>query len=381
MTALMCRRTTVASALALILLAGGCSGTAPKQSTEPSLVMSASPGTLQSVLPPADSEADLTVDRGVAAALDEEFASGEYADLRSVIVLADGRTAYERYFQSAPSDYHHVYSVTKSVLSTLVGIAIADGAIPGVSATLAELLPDKSEDMTKSVANTTLEQLLTMMAGFTSQVPGPTVTDWVADILEQGALEPGSNWSYSDNGAHLVSAVLAEATGMPVLDYARATLFDPLGIPSTPAAQQDVRDPEAFTGPGFGWAVDPRGVNVGGFGLRLRAQDMAKLGLLYLQDGVWEGQQVVPSDWISRATTEQADNGDGGYGYLWWVDQIDGDPAYTALGRGGQRIWVIPNRELVVVYQVWTDPAAGPQAVAGKIDDAFVSLIAPAYKS
>ena len=113
--------------------------------------------------------------------------------------------------------------------------------------------------------------------------------------------------------------------------------------------------------------MDPQGVNVGGFGLRLRAQDMAKLGLLYLQDGVWQGQQVVPSDWISRATTEQADNGDGGYGYLWWVDQIDGDPAYTALGRGGQRIWVIPNPELVVVYQVWTDPAAGPQAVAGKI--------------
>ena len=182
MTALVCRRTTVASALALILLAGGCSGTVPKQDTEQSLVMSASPGTLESLLPPATSDADLTVDRGLAAALDEEFASGEYEDLRSVIALADGRTAYERYFQSAPSEYHHVYSVTKSVLSTLVGIAIADGAIPGVSATLAELLPDKAKDIPKSVANTTLEQLLTMMAGFTSQVPGPTVTDWVADI-------------------------------------------------------------------------------------------------------------------------------------------------------------------------------------------------------
>ena len=161
--------------------------------------------------------------------------------------------------------------------------------------------------MTKAVASTTLEQLLTMMGGFTDQDPGPTVTDWVADILDKQAVDPGSEFTYSSNSAHLVSTILAEATGMPVLDYARAKLFDPLGIPSTPAAQQNINDPDAWDGPGFGWAVDPQGINVGGFGLRLRAQDMAKLGLLYLHNGLWDGQQVVPADWVHQATIKHAD--------------------------------------------------------------------------
>ena len=135
--------------------------------------------------------------------------------------------------------------------------------------------------------------------------------------------------------------------------------------------------------PDSGGRLIRRGVNAGGYGLRLRAQDMAKLGMLYLHDGVWEGQQVIPADGSIDATTKRADNGGGGYGYLWWVDQIDGDPIYAAFGNGGQRILVIPNRELVVVYQVWTDPATGhhEQAVAGKIDEAFWSLIAPAYST
>ena len=169
---------------------------------------------------------------------------------------------------------------------------------------------------------------------------------------------------------------------MPVLDYARAKLFDPLGIPTTPAAQPDITDPDALDGAGFGWAVDPQDINVGGYGLRLRAQDMAKLGLLFLHDGSWEGHQVVPADWVHQATTKRADNGGDGYGYLWWVYQLDGDPAYAAVGNGGQRIIVIPDRQLVIVSQVWTDPATGnhAQAVQDQLDDVLYTRIAPAYK-
>jgi CubicO group peptidase (beta-lactamase class C family) len=375
------RRTTWgACALAVVLLGAGCTGTTSPPGVEPS----ASPAVVAPLLPAASSQADGTVDRDLAAVLDKEFADSDYRDLRSVVVLVDGRTAYERYFQSVASDYHQVFSVTKSVISTLIGIAIADGAIAGVDATLAELLPDKAGGMTKSVAGITLEQLLTMMGGFNSDSPGPAATDWVADILDtKQALDPGRDWFYSDNGVHLLAAALAEATGMPVLDYARAKLFDPLGIPSTPAAQQDINDPDALDGPGFGWAVDPQGINVGGYGLRLRAQDMAKIGLRYLHEGLWDGQRVVPADWVQQATIKHADNGGDGYGYLWWVGQFDGDPAYAARGNGGQWILVIPNRELVVVYQVWTDPTIGhqEQAVVGKLQDAFLSLIAPVYKS
>ncbi len=303
------RTAGAAAALVLILLAGGCTGAALPEVTEPS----ASPVALGPLLPPATSEPELTVDRGLATALDKEFASAEYKDLRSVIVLAQGRTAYERYFQSGPSDYHHIFSVTKSVISTLIGIAIADGTIRGVDATLAELLPDRAGDMTETVAKTTLEQLLTMMGGFNDDDPEPilgdTATDWVADILTKQTFDPGDTWYYSSNSAHLAAAVLTEATGMHVLDYARAKLFDPLGIPSTPATEPDINDPDALDGAGLGWAVDPQGVNAGGYGLRLRAQDMAKLGMLYLHDGVWEGQRVIPADWVHDATTKRADKG------------------------------------------------------------------------
>ena len=319
----------VSAAMVFLLLAGGCSD----PTTPPDSPPSAAVATLGPLLPPATSGADLAVDQGLAAALDQEFSSDEYADLRSVIVLAQGRTAYERYFQSAATDYHQVFSVTKSVISALIGIAIAEGAIRGVEATLAELLPEHAKDMTPAGAGTTLEQVLTMMGGFNDDWPGPDDPDWVADILGKQTSDPGSAWMYSSNSGHLASAILAQATRTPVLEYARAKLFDPLGIPSTPAAQLAVNEPGAFDGPGFGWAVDPQGINLGGYGLRLRAQDMAKLGLLYLADGLWQGEQVVPADWVHRATTQQADTTDAGYGYLWRVRLRWG----TAVRGPGQR--------------------------------------------
>ena len=373
----------LAGSFALLLFAGGCTATAPPQVAAPAAAVSASPAALGPPLPYASSEADLTVDQGLAAALDKEFASAQYKDLRSVIVLAHGRTAYERYFKSGSSDYHQVFSVTKSVISTLIGIAIAERAIPSVDATLAELLPDHAEQMTKAVAKTTLKQLLTMKGGFNTDDPEAAAPNWVADILDKQVWDPGTHWYYSNNSAHLAAAVLAEATGMPVLDYARAKLFDPLGIPTTPAAQPDVTDPDVLDGAGFGWAVDPQDINLGGYGLRLRAQDMAKLGLLFLHNGSWEGHQVVPADWVHQATTKRADNGGDGYGYLWWVIQLDGDPSYAAVGSGGQRIIVIPDRQLVIVSQVWTDPATGnhAQTVEEKLNNVLFTLIAPTYKA
>jgi CubicO group peptidase (beta-lactamase class C family) len=344
---------------------------------------------LDPLLPAATSAADLAVDQQLAAALDQEFASDAYAGLASVIVLADGRTAYERYYDSVATDHHHVWSVTKSIISTLVGIAIGEGKIPGVDATLAELLPDHAEDMTAGVAGISLEQLLTMTAGVAGDLPTPD--DAVASILGEQVFEPGTAFSYVNNGAHLISAILVEATGMPVLEYARASLFDPLGIPTRPADQPTFADWGDLTAPsGFEWYVDPQGINLGGLGLSLRAQDLAKIGLLYLSRGAWRGEQVVPADWVKTATTEHvplemgvegfAPAGEVGYGYLWWTSRVDGDAAYSANGSFGQRIIVVPDRDLVVVTQAnftsaTNDWAPGDTAV----NDAFISLIAPAF--
>ena len=377
----------IGAGLAVALLAAGCTGTTSPPDIAAS---SSSPTALAPLLPAATSATDLAADQQLAAALDREFASDEYAGLVSVIVLANGRTAYERYYESVATDHHHVWSVTKSIISTLVGIAIGQGKIPGVDATLAQLLPDHAEDMTPGVARATLEQLLTMTAGLADGLP--EAGDAVASILKTQALDPGTEFSYTNNSAHLVAAILVEATGMPLLEYARAALFDPLGIPTRPADQPTFTDWSDLSDPaGFGWYVDPQGINLGGLGLSMRAQDMAKIGLLHLHRGLWHGQQILPADWVKAAATEHVPLGSGvegfapagevGYGYLWWTTRIDGDPAYSANGSFGQRILVVPDRDLVVVTQAnftsrTRDWAPGDAAV----NDAFVSLIAPAFR-
>jgi CubicO group peptidase (beta-lactamase class C family) len=324
----------------------------------------------------------------LAAVLDREFASEDYAGLVSVLVLADGRTAYERYYDSAATDHHHVWSVTKSIVSTLVGIAIGEGRIPGVHATLAELLPAHAEEMGPGVAAITLEQLLTMTSGVTD---GPPSADVASILGEEPASDPGAVFSYTNSSAHLIAAILVEATGMPLLDYARATLFDPLGIPTRPGDQPTFADWSDLTEPsGFGWYVDAQGINLGGLGLSLRAQDMARIGLLHLDHGRWQGQQVVPADWVQSATTEHvplevgvegfAPAGEVGYGYLWWTTRIGGDAAYSASGSFGQRILVVPDRDLVVVTQASFSSATSDFAPGDTaLNDALDSLIVPAF--
>lgn len=340
------------------------------------------------LLPEAETAADRRIDGAVVADLEERFATAGYRDLRSVVVLADGRTVLERYYGGGDqSDYHHIWSVTKSVVSTLVGIAIARGELEGVEQTLDQLLPDYAPGMFREVAGTTLGQVLTMTAGFRTDDPGalPTpVEDWVADVLTGLYSAPGQGFHYSNAGSHLLSAILVRATGRSTLDYAREVLFDPLGIPSLPAFEPTLNGEDwqsfgqAFESADFAWPVDPQGVHTGGWGLRLRARDLAKIGLLYLGNGRWQDQQVVPAGWVREATRAQVDTRDGytpSYGYQWWVTTADGDAAYAALGTGGQVLEVVPSRDLVVVFQF--DGAGGG---LGRLIPVVDTLIAPAYQ-
>jgi CubicO group peptidase (beta-lactamase class C family) len=137
-----------------------------------------------------------------------------------------------------------------------------------------------------------------------------------------------------------------------VLDYARAKLFDPLGIVSTPALQP-LADPKNFASyqaAAFAWPVDPQGRQTGWALLTLRPRDLAKIGELYRSGGLWQGRQVVPAAWVEESTTGHVDSQGAGesYGYLWWVGTSAGKPAYRADGFGGQLIEVVPARDLVV---------------------------------
>ena len=308
--------------------------------------------------------------------LDAFLENGDDADqVRAVLVYHDGEPLLERYSGADPDDYWDTRSVTKSVISSLVGIAIGQGLISGVEATLGELLPSYAADMTPDVAAITLRRLLTQTENLPLDRSADETfwesSDWIRSILSQRAdAGPGDGtFRYSNAGPHLLSAVLVEATGRSVLEFAREHLFEPLGIPSEPAPEfimdgdDELDGIASFNAADFAWPVDPQGFHSGSSLLKLRPQDMAALGLAYLADGQSpRGEQVIPEDWVATATAQQVAHADGerGYGYLWWTLDADGARAFAAFGIGGQLIEVVPERDLVVVVATEYD-ALDPQ--------------------
>jgi CubicO group peptidase (beta-lactamase class C family) len=315
---------------------------------------------------------------GLERAVDDYFAQAdtfmpELHAVRALLVDVDGRTVVERYPGSRPDQTHHVSSVTKSVVSTLVGIAVDQGLIDGVDSTLGELLPRSREAMTPRVAGVTLRSLLTMTSGFADEVDGgaswdPAQDDAVRAILQSGSVQdPDRFYLYSNASTHLLTAVLAEVTGGSVLDFARRVLFEPLGIRTRPAYEGVERLPEQglppawskeFRQAGFAWATDRQGVHVGGAMLKLTASDLLRFGRLHLDEGRWDGQQVVSADWVEEAV-EPVDVPTGdealSYGYLWWLMELDGHDAYTAIGAYGQAVVIVPDLRMVVVMAAADD--------------------------
>jgi CubicO group peptidase (beta-lactamase class C family) len=296
--------------------------------------------------------------------------------VRAVLVNVDGQTKIAHYRHGfTEEDHGHVFSVTKSVLSSLIGIAVADGLIADIDQPLRELLPKHREAMSGDTAKVTLRHLMTMSGGFNNEFPlggfvwekyaGPGHS-FVNVLLERRQeFEPGKVFHYSDVSAHLVAAVLAAALERAdgdrprtVLDYAREKLFDPLGISTRPTFSQALPDLFAteFVTAGFGWGTDPNGIQLGGFGLRLTAPDMMKIGELYRRDGVWNGQQIVPSAWIQQCTspatykTKIGGPSDDEYGLLWWIIGKPKQAGYYAVGFGGQLTVVLPKSRAVIVY-------------------------------
>jgi CubicO group peptidase (beta-lactamase class C family) len=275
----------------LLVLVTGCTASRPNREPE------ATPSTAASV--------------DLGRALEDYIANGSapLGTINSVVVDVDGARRLELYRNGGgPNHYSHVWSVTKSVVSTLVGIAIAEGKISSLDATLPELLPDHAATMTVDQRSVTLRQLLTMSGRFSDGHGDRSPSRKVASILKLPLqATPGTQHIHSDPGAQLVSAIVAEATGMTTLDYARKKLFGPLGISSTPAYTEvaawgriDIGSPqmEAFDNAEFAWAVTEDGISNGCCMLKLKPEDMVKIGRLYLDSGQWDGRQVLPAEWV-----------------------------------------------------------------------------------
>ncbi len=258
---------------------------------------------------------------------------------RSSVVVKGGYLVVEEYYNGVSrEDQQSLYSCTKTVVGTLIGIAISEGKIEGVDSKLPDLLP--GEVMEPWMREITLENLLTMSAG----LPGD---DWLYNwkgldemlaasdplhyaLTRPKVFEPGSRFEYTDAVSHMLSCILTEKTGMSAAEYAEEKLFAPLGI-------------ENFT-----WASDPQGRSWGYSQLKLSSLNLAKIGLLYLHSGMWEDQQIVPAEWVREATKHRINaNLLNGYGYQIWVDN---DGWYTALGYMGQFIMVFPDLDTVAVF-------------------------------
>lgn len=283
----------------------------------------------------------------------------EYGNIAAIVVRKGGEKVYEGYFNGySPDSAFHVYSVTKSVVSALIGMAIDRRSIESVDCRVLDFFPDyEVPEGENTIKDITIKHLLTMTAPYKYEVE-PYEEFFASEDPVSAALgylggEGGMGaFNYSAiGGTHILSGILARALGRPILDFARENLFSPLGI-EVPHSIVIHDEAEHFAVMNDrdtrGWVVDPEGRNWASWGLFLKAEDMASFGELYLHDGTWQGDRLVSSSWIAESTREHSRCPQWGnlpYGYLWWI--ID-DESYAALGDGGNVIYVNKRTETVI---------------------------------
>ncbi len=264
----------------------------------------------------------------------------------SILVIRNGFIVKEWYDIFAHQDYlFRVYSVSKSVTSILVGIAVDKGYINSLDELVLDYFPDKDiaylDPLKESI---TIEHLLTMTTGlhwpeyYPYEHPQNPYNEWKASedhveyVLNRTMIAtPGETFNYNTGATHLLSAIIQRATNMSTVDFAEQYLFELLGISR------------------FNWLEDPQGVACGGDGLFLRTRDMGKLGYLFLKGGKWEGRQIISENWVRISTSPIINLGlDNEYGYQWWVNPYS--ERYRALGYGGQQINVYYTRDLLIMF-------------------------------
>lgn len=282
----------------------------------------------------------------------------DYGNIAGMIVQKNGTKVYEKYFNGYTDDNAvHVYSVTKSVLSALIGIAIDQGYIGSLDQKVLAFFPDyQVKDGEKTIQKITLKHLMTMTAPykyetepyelfFTSQNP---IQD-ALDLLGGNGIIGEFNYS-AIGGTHILAGILARATGQSILDFAEKYLFAPMGItvPHNLLLRSEEEHMRVMNDKTTrGWVVDPQGINTGSWGLFLTPEDMAKIGQLHLDGGRWLGKQLVSAAWIAESTKEHSRWDKLLYGYLWWIID-DQAHSFAALGDGGNVIYVNNKNNMVI---------------------------------
>jgi CubicO group peptidase (beta-lactamase class C family) len=297
--------------------------------------------------------------------------------LRSLLVHWNGSLVREHYFRGATrAQPANIKSASKSVIASLIGIAIERRQIRSVHQPIGELLPDAARDPDPRKRAITVEDLLTMRSGLQStsfENYGAWVSsrNWVRDVLRRPLVsEPGGPMIYSTGSSHLLSAILTHVTRTSTHRYAERVLARPLGIPLRT------------------WTRDPQGIYFGGNEMRMTPREMVAFGVLHLNGGrAPNGTQVIPKAWIDSAWVRRTRSGwsDQDYGYGWWIRRSGPHDVYFAWGYGGQFIFVVPSLDLVVVTT--SDPDATTrerghlEAIHAIVDEAIVPAVAVARRA
>ena len=291
-----------------------------------------------------------------------ETADKDLDSLHSVMIVRHGKVIAEGWWAPyEPQAYHELYSLSKSVTSTAVGFAIAEGKL-SLDDPVLKFFPDQAPaNPSENLKSMRVSDLLRMSTGHQTEPQRTPTQAWTKTFLAHPVpFKPGTHFLYNTSGTYMLSAIVQKVTGQTVLDYLKPRLFVPLGV-------------ERPT-----WEASPQFISAGGYGLSIRTEDIAKFGQLYLQKGKWEGQQIVPAAWIEAATARQTSNGsnptsdwDQGYGYQFWRARHG---AYRGDGAFGQYCVVLPEQDAVIAI---TSGIGNMQSVLSVVWDKLL----PAMKS
>lgn len=330
--------------LAGLSLAAACTPAPPLLATIPTTRPTRLPRTTPVGFPngewPSTSPAQQGIDPAAIDAVREKIGR-ESLPVHSFLLIRNGFLVSEQYFSGFARDTRHpVADGTMSVVSALVGTAIRDGFIRSMDQNVLDFFPERQVKAGDKLTQLTIGNLLTMTVGHRPAVtpdPADAGKNWTDEFFGRSfSSAPGTVFQYDPLAAHMLSAIVQKASGKPLDFYLRESLFDPIGIKD------------------FVWGADSQGIPFGNTGLELRPIDMAKFGYLYVNDGDWDGRQLIPREWVEISTAKHADTTgkrnsaeDVGYGCLWWMNSFEG---YSAHGAGGQYIYVIPGLDVVAVF-------------------------------
>ena len=262
-------------------------------------------------------------------------------ELHSFMLLRHGQVVVEGWWAPyAPHLTHMLFSLSKSFTSTAVGMAAAEGRLTVDDLVVSFFPEDLPEKVDPNLAKMRVRHLLSMATGHVEDATGRMI-EGGGDNFVRGFLalavenEPGAPFVYNSAATYMLSAIVQKLTGMKLIDYLQPRLFEPLGIE------------------GAAWESCPRGINMGGWGLEVRTEDIARFGQLYLQKGMWQGKRLIPEAWVKEATSRQVSNGDPvlpndwaqGYGYQFWRCRHG---AYRGDGAFGQYCIVMPEQDAVL---------------------------------